>query len=109
MPFINRFWAFLRDEKRERRGLHSETSCISIVALSYAVTIGSRQITKPVNDDFDESVGSGLARYLVYCDKVFASKVEAGYMKSSCEGAAGVILKVDELTSKWRRSMVDVR
>ncbi|KAF8845019.1 hypothetical protein BDN67DRAFT_942632 [Paxillus ammoniavirescens] len=198
MPFINRFWVFLRDEQtREDRtaqrdllyqyrgagtGLilnpivlaqflttmailvHASQNApqwlalIAPDALELAVTVGSRQLTRPVNETFEEKdsspgsdegkeasvVTSALDLSLIILDgcleldggrslglehtalligvgdwagHVF-SLLEKGVRVEGQGGmhevklrraVAGVILKVDELTSKWRRSMVDIR
>ncbi|KAF9246576.1 telomere length regulation protein-domain-containing protein [Melanogaster broomeanus] len=190
MPFINRFWAFLRDEQtREERTAQRDilyqyrgagtglvlnpvvlahfVNTLSILAhasqnalqwlaliapdaLELAVTIGSRQITKPDSSPGSEKgkeasvLTSALDLSLIILDgcleldggrslglehtallvgvgewagQVFGLldkgvRVEGGggiHEVKLRRAAAGVILKVDELTSKWRRSMVDVR
>ncbi|KIK95305.1 hypothetical protein PAXRUDRAFT_140993 [Paxillus rubicundulus Ve08.2h10] len=127
-------------------------------ALELAVTIGSRQLTKPANETFDEKdkspksdegkeasvLTSALDLSLIILDgcleldggrslglehtalligvgdwagHVFGLlekgvRVEGGggiHEVKLRRAVAGVILKVDELTSKWRRSMVDIR
>lgn len=199
MPFINRFWVFLRDEQtREERtaqrdplyqyrgagtGLilnpliltvllnsmailaHASQNApewLALIApntLELAVTVGSRQITRPVNEDLDDEDGlpsskdskskeasvltSALNLALVILDGCmeldsghslgmehtalligtgeWAGQVfkilERGIQVTGVGGihevelqrtAAGVLLKVDQVTSKWRRSMVDV-
>ncbi|KIJ69466.1 hypothetical protein HYDPIDRAFT_80280 [Hydnomerulius pinastri MD-312] len=200
MPFVNRFWVFLRDEQiREERTAQRDvlyqyrsagtglilnpvvlahflnTTAILVHAaqnapqwlaliapdtLELAVTVGSRQLTKPVNEDTEEEragasensergkeasvLTSALDLSLIILDgcleldggrslglehtalligvgewasQVF-SLLEKGTRVEGGGGAheiklrratAGVVLKVDELTSKWRRSMVDVR
>ncbi|KAH7886252.1 telomere length regulation protein-domain-containing protein [Phlebopus sp. FC_14] len=196
VPFINRFWAFLRDEQiREERTAQRDVlyqyrgagtglilnpvtlaeflrtiavlvhaaqnapqwlAVIAPDALELAITVGSRQLTKPMYDDSDEStpggdkgkeaavltaafelsliildgcleldggrslglehaalllgVGEWAGRVLTLLDR--GTRVEGGGGAQEAKlsrAAAGVVLKVDELTSKWRRSMVDVR
>ncbi|KIJ17360.1 hypothetical protein PAXINDRAFT_73569 [Paxillus involutus ATCC 200175] len=198
MPFINRFWVFLRDEQtREDRtaqrdllyqyrgagtGLilnpvilaqflttmailvHASQNApqwlalIAPDALELAVTVGSRQLTKPVNETFDEKdsspgsdqgkeasvltsalelsliildgclesdggrslglehtalligVGDWAGQVFSLLEKGVRVEGEGGMHEVKLRRAvAGVILKVDELTSKWRRSMVDIR
>lgn len=124
--------------------------------LELAVTVGSRQITRPVSEDLDEDgspkgnkgkeasvLTSALNLALVGLDgcleldsghslglehtalligtgewagQVF-NMLERGTRVTGVGGihevelrraAAGVLLKVDQITSKWRRSMVDV-
>jgi len=197
MPFVNRFWVFLRDEQtREERtaqrdvlyqyrgagtGLilnslilsaflntmtilvHASQNApqwLALIApntLELAVTVGSRQITRPVNEDSDNEDGSpkgskskeasvltsALNLVLIILDgcleldgghslglehtalligagewagQVF-NMLERGIQVTGVGGihevelrsaTAGVLLKVDQITSKWRRSMVDV-
>lgn len=125
--------------------------------LELAVTVGSRQITRPVSEDLDDEDGSpkgnkskeasvltsALNLALVVLDgcieldgghsvglehtalligtgewagQVF-KMIERGIQVTGVGGvhevelrraAAGVLLKVDQITAKWRRSMVDV-
>ncbi|KAI9566479.1 telomere length regulation protein-domain-containing protein [Boletus coccyginus] len=197
MPFVNRFWVFLRDEQtREERtaqrdvlyqyrgagtGLilnslilsaflntmailvHASQNApqwLAVIApntLELAVTVGSRQITRPVSEDSDDEDGSpkgserkeasvltsALNLVLIILDgcieldgghslglehtalligagewagQVF-NLLERGIQVTGIGGihevelrraTAGVLLKVDQITSKWRRSMVNV-
>ncbi|KAH0830518.1 thioredoxin-like [2Fe-2S] ferredoxin-domain-containing protein [Lanmaoa asiatica] len=132
-------------------------SLIAPNTLELAVTVGSRQITRPVNEDLDDEddspkcndskeasvLTSALNLALVVLDgcleldgghslgmehtalligtgewagQVFKT-LEKGIRVTGVGGkhevelrraTAGVLLKVDQITSKWRRSMVDL-